>query len=486
MNMEWRLVESWPTFVVVAFFLYWVFVLVMLINDQREPTKTLAWLIVLSFLPLLGLIVYFFFGRNWRKIAEQSGSNNQLYALAAPTMDTIQQRYATQSATARTWAKARGYPGLVHLIEKADKTSPLPACDVRILSSGAEKFALLKTELAQARSSINIQYFIWEQDQLTAELITILLERIAEGVEVRMLNDFIGNLPYGKSGLKKLARAGARVHFDVRQIGKANYRNHRKIVVIDGTVGYTGGINVGQEYIDGGKRYPSWRDTHVRYSGPAVAELQKLFALRWYDATRESLFASPFFPDEYTISDSWVPTQTAATSVESKWQSARRAHVLAISRATRKIWIQSPYFVPDDQIYEALVNAALAGVDVRLMMTGLPDKKTAWYAAHTYFELLLEAGGRVFLYMDGFFHAKTLTIDSSALCIGTMNLDIRSLELHKELMVWFLDAKLAREHETIFEKDMAHCREYTLEELHSLSRYATFRNSAMRLASNLL
>lgn len=478
--------ESWPTFLAVGFFLYWLMVLVVLVNDQRDPTKTLAWLFILSFLPLLGLIFYYFFGRNWRKMAEQNGLHEFRESLAGPSLAEIRAGHADATQAAREWADDHGYAGLVRLIEQSEGTVPLPACDVRILPSGAEKFALLKEELAAATQTINIQYFIWERDQLTAELVEILLERIAAGVEVRMLNDFIGNLPYRKSELKRLAAAGAHIHSDVRQLNKANYRNHRKIVVIDGLRGYTGGINVGQEYIDGGSRFPAWRDTHVRFCGPAVAELQKLFALRWYQATRENLFIPRFFPQEHPLEGSCVPVQIVATSVEDKWQSARRAHIMAMSRARKRIWIQSPYFVPDEQVYETLVNAALAGVDVRLMMTGMPDKKTAWYAAHTYFGLMLEAGARIFFYNRGFMHAKTLTVDGQVLAIGTMNIDIRSLELHKELMVWFLDEALARDHEAIFTKDLAHCEEYTLEKLNSLTRYEVLRNSAMRLASSLL
>lgn len=484
--MEWNIIENWPAYLGAAFFLYWLMVLVVLISDQRNPTKTLAWLILLTFLPLLGLAAYFFFGRNLRKMAEQKGLHERNRGLAGPCLSAVRRKYEADSEAARAWAAAQGFAGLTALIERAEGAPPLPAWDVRILVDGAQKFARLRQDLAEARQTINIQYFIWERDVLTAELTAILRERISAGVEVRILNDFIGCLPYSKAELRQLAQAGAKVHFDVRQLGKANYRNHRKIVVIDGMLGYTGGINVGQEYIDGGARYPAWRDTHVCFAGPAVAELQRLFAVRWFEATGENLFSERFFPGTYPPGNSAIPAQIAATSVEDKWETARRAHVLAISQARKRVWIQSPYFVPDDQIYEVLVNAALAGVDVRLMMTGWPDKKTAWYAAHTYFGPLLEAGGRVFLYARGFFHAKTMTVDGKLLSIGTMNLDVRSLELHKELMVWFLDEDLTGRHEAIFLADLDHCQEYTLDRLRCLSRPAAFRNSALRLASNLL
>ncbi len=484
--MEWHTIENLPDYMGVALFLYWLVVLAVMVCDQRDPSKTLAWLLILFVLPLVGLVLYFFLGRNWKRIAEQKGLHEQLQDLARPCMSVIHSDYTQFSRAARDWAAERGWLGLTAMMQGTDIKPPLPAQEVQILPGGAEKFARLKQDLAQARETINIQYFIWERDQLSAELISILQERIAAGVQVRILNDFIGNLFSSKTELRQLARAGAKVFFDVRQISKANYRNHRKIVVIDGIQGYTGGINVGQEYIDGGRRYPAWRDTHVCFRGPAVAELQKLFALRWFSATRENLFRRPHFPESYPAGQGSIPAQVVSTSVEDKWETARRAHVLAISRARSRVWIQTPYFVPDEEVYGALINAALCGVDVRLMITGWPDKKSAWYAAHSYFGLFMEAGGRVFLYNRGFFHSKTISVDSTLLAIGSMNMDIRSLKLHQELMVWFLDQELARQHEGIFQADLHHCTEYTLQKLHSLPKLAVLRNSVLRLASSLL
>ncbi|MFW5730744.1 MAG: cardiolipin synthase [Desulfonatronovibrionaceae bacterium] len=483
--MEWHIVENWPVYLAVLFFLYWLSVLAVLINDLRDPTRTLAWLTVLTFLPLLGLILYFFLGRNWKKTSRDHNLS-RLNLLEQPVLDRIRKKYAPKAGQAIKQPLADRWECLVRLVLKSGGSPPLPAYDIQMFTNGKDKFDHLKKDIAKARRSINIQYFIWEHDQLTAQLCSLLKQSLSRGVQVRILNDFIGCMPYSKKELRELSRAGARVHFDVRQIGQANYRNHRKIAVIDEILGYTGGINVGQEYIDGGSRYPAWRDTHLRFLGPAVAELQRLFCRRWYRATGENLFGEQFFPQNYPSAGTMFPVQVAATSVEDKWETAHRAHCAAISRARKCVWIQSPYFVPDDQIYEGLINAALSDLDVRLMITGWPDKKTAWYAAHSYFEALLEAGARVFLYNKGFMHAKTMSVDSAVLAAGTMNMDIRSLQLHKELMVWILDASKAAEHEKIFMDDLLHCREISLEDLASLSRLEKFRNASFRLASNLL
>ena len=477
---------SLPALLSVAVLLYWIVIVIVLINDGRDPTRTLAWLFVLFAFPGFGLIFYYFFGRNWKKKTMKGEWIKDIRRISEPTLQRIRDTHTADSENARAWSLEHGYSHLTRLIERADGAVPLAAYDVKILPNGAEKFAQLTDDLSSARETINIQYFIWEHDELTARLTDVLLERLSAGVEVRMLNDYIGNIQYKKDEIKRLRLAGAKIQYDVTDLGKVNYRNHRKIVTVDGVLGYTGGINVGQEYIDGGNRFATWRDTHVRFTGPAVSELQKLFASRWHESTGEGLFTERFFPLEYPVGTRRTFTQIVSTGVENPWEPARRAHVVAMGVAKERLWIQSPYFVPDDAIFEAIVNAALSGVDVRFMMTGIPDKKIAWYAAESYFRPVLEAGGRIFQYHAGFFHAKTMTVDTNLCCIGTMNLDIRSLELHKELMAWFYDPTLAQQHDRIFEEDLEHCDEITLENIDALTPLQVFRDSAARLASNLL
>lgn len=465
---------------------YVLAIAIVIINDQRDPTRTLSWLLVIYILPGLGLVLYFFLGRNFRKKTLQSGWWQKVAETAEPVRQRIHSRYEAEIARERSVAKDLGFDEVVRIAKAGESVVPLPAYDVHIMPTGAEKFEQLKKDLAAATDSINIMYFIWERDELTRALIDILIERSKAGVEVRVLNDFIGNIQYKKDQLKELKVAGGKVSYDISALGQANYRNHRKIVVIDGVRGYTGGCNVGQEYIDGGSRYESWRDTHVAFGGPAVAQLQSLFAMRWLDVERENLYTERFFPAEYPEGKHETPALTVSTGIDSVWEVSRRAHVVGMGEARERIWIQSPYFVPTSDIHGAMVNAALSGVDVRLMMTGVPDKKSAWYAANTYMEPLLAAGGRVYQYTSGFFHAKTMTLDGKVCIIGTQNLDTRSLELHKELMVWFFDPELAVQHDQIFEADMEHCREITLEDLKAETGLQRFRDSAYRLASNLL
>ncbi len=475
-----------PSLIMIGLILYWLGVLLFIISEDREPTTTLLWLFVIIVLPVFGLVFYFFFGRDWPALARRHKRYAEFRALVKEALPPVYKRHLGMQEALKERYAGTFVDRIIHSIEKENGAKPLPVREITIFPSGAEKFAALKKDLASAKRFIHLQYFIWEHDKLTGEITKILLDRLSNGVEVRIMYDFAGSLSYKKDEIKKLGRAGADYSPDIRNLNKINYRNHRKIVIIDGDIGYTGGMNMGQEYIDGKPKYASWRDTHLRIAGQGVADLQRLFAARWYDDRRESLLDERYLPAPEEDGAGATMIQVVSHGVEDWWESARRTHGIAISGATDRVWLQSPYFVPDHSTYDALIGAALSGVDTRLMMTGVPDNKTAWRAAHSYWPRFLEAGGRVFLYEAGFFHAKTLVVDSQVCSIGTMNLDIRSLRLHKENMVWIYDERLAKAQESIFVKDLQECREVTLEELMSASALRRFGYSACRLASNLL
>jgi cardiolipin synthase len=302
---------------------------------------------------------------------------------------------------------------------------------------------------------------------------------------VRILNDLVGCMTYSKVELDELRKAGAQVGSDIAQLARVNYRNHRKITVIDAEIGHSGGFNIGQEYIDGGKRFPAWRDTGIRITGPGVADLEKLFDMRWYEVFGEDLFLPGYYPDA-SLPPGETMVQTIHQGFDEPWNSATRAHQLAISGARSRVQLQSPYLVPDQTTLDVLINAAAGGVQVDFMTTGTPDKNVPWWAAESYFERLLLAGVRIWLWEKGFFHAKTLTVDGEICSIGTLNLDMRSLRINKELMIWVYDEKAARISERLFQDDLRDCRQLTLEKVRAWSRARRFRNSSARLLSNLL
>ena len=475
-----------PWWMAIPLIAYWAVVIVLLIMDDRPPASTLIWLITLVFLPVVGLVLFLFFGRDWKVITARRHWAEGYQAAVKAKMQPIYDRNANAQAAFEA-NYDHGMPSDISAaIRRENGSYPLPADSLEIYPTGAQKFSRLEEDLAAARRFIHLEYFIWEKDELTGRITSILLDRLAAGVEVRILYDYLGSITFKKDELKRLETAGAHVSSDVTDVFKLNYRNHRKIVVVDGVVGYTGGMNMGQEYIDGGVRFPTWRDTHLRITGQAVAELQKLFALRWFEDEHEDLLEDRYLPpavDSDGAVDGRVLTQLVAHTIEDPWEAGRRAHMIAISQAERTLRIQSPYFVPDQGTYDAMINAALSGVDLKFMMTGWVDKKLPFWAAQTYYEPLLRAGARIYQYTGGFFHAKTIAIDSTICAVGTMNLDMRSLQLHKELMEWIYDAEVTAQLEAIFDRDLDQCHEITLDEVTSLGRIKRFRNSVARLFS---
>ena len=478
-----------PGWLELIFIIYWVVTIVLLIMDDREPSITIAWLFILIFVPFVGVFFYIFFGRDWKVVARRKGWIQTLKRVEKEEMAPIWKRNA--QATARfyeEWGDAIAEP-ISRAISAENVARVLPASSLELFNDGATKFARLKEDLAAAQRFIHLQYFIWEQDELTAKIVPILLDRLKAGVEVRIMYDWMGCITFKKRELRQLAKAGAIVRADVTDLLRINYRNHRKIVVIDGEIGYTGGMNVGQEYIDGGKRFATWRDTHMRLTGQAVAGLEKLYASRWFEQKKdhEDLFQAKYMPaPDPTAVETGTLVEIAAQGVEDPWSAARRAHMVAIGQAEESVWIQSPYFIPDYSIYDVMINAALSGLDVRFMMTGIPDKPIALWAAQTYYRKLIEAGARVYLYKAGFFHSKTIVVDGIVSAVGTMNMDQRSLKLHKELMCWVFDKGFAQQVADAFAHDVKSCHEVTLDDVLSVRRLKRFRNQAARLFSNVL
>jgi len=330
-------------------------------------------------------------------------------------------------------------------------------------------------------------YLIWEQDELTAKVTEILLERLQAGVEVHILYDWLSCIPYKKNELKRLAAAGATVAPCYKRLPRINYRNHMKMVLIDGHTVYSGGMNMGQEYIDGGPRFDVWRDTSFRMTGPVVAPYLMLYAATWLlNGGTEDLATDYMPPPAHHGRGEGVPVQVLYSSVGTTFKTIRDVFITALLNARTRIWIQSPYFVPDEPLITAMSTAAASGVDVRFMMTGVPDKKIPYYAAHAYYPQLLRAGVKVYQFKAGFLHAKTVTVDDQLAIIGTCNWDIRSIILHDEVVSVFYDEQIATTHAAQYERDIADCLEITPEFLVSLSRGQRFRNSVYRLFSRLL
>ncbi len=482
-----ELSTGYPILAVVLAALYYIGSYIILILDEREPAEQFAWLFMVWAFPILGLLLYFIFGRDWRK---KGTSRMELYrSVVMPVMKPIYDLYEPVVGRFRSAHADKPQIKVVNTIEKLNYASPLPVRDIKLFSNGEGFFNALCEDMAKAEKFIHHQYFIWERDELTRKMADIMLDRLKHGVEVRIVYDWMGTLPFKKDEMKELKAAGATIFEDMKHLDSVNYRNHRKITVIDAEIGYNGGFNIGQEYIDGGKGYPSWRDSGLRYTGPGVAELEKWFAARWYFHARdEDVLAPKYMPAPDPSLNEGDPTiiQVIAQAAEDPYGSAALTHMVAMSAARKRLWIQSPYFVPDDPMLDAMVGAALSGADVQFMMTGWPDHQTAWRAARTYYPKLLDAGARVFLYDAGFFHAKTMSVDSTYCAVGTMNMDRRSFDLQKEMMTWVHNGDIARQLEAQFDLDREKCSEITRETVDAYTTGERLVNSTYRLLSHIL
>jgi cardiolipin synthase A/B len=463
-------------------------VVVVLATDDRDPSTVLAWMFVVLLFPVLGLIAYFFIGRNYRRDSKKRRAIlAHMEQLRAHSVEPTEEANAAFTAAAVAATTGTAAHRVQSTARREDGSAMLPSDTVDIYTAGSQKFPALLAEMATAEKYIHLMYLIWEQDELTAKVTEILLERMKAGVEVHILYDWLSCISYKKDELKKLAAAGATVVPCYKRLPQFNYRNHMKMVIIDGKSVYSGGMNMGQEYIDGGPRFAVWRDTSFRLSGPAVIPYLYLYGATWILNGRHEDLISDYLPPVQTRAPGeGIPVQVLHSSVGTTFKAIRDVFITALLGARERIWIQSPYFVPDEPLITAMCAAAASGIDVRFMMTGKPDKKIPYYAAHAYYPLLLRSGVKVYLYKAGFLHAKTVTVDEEFSIMGTCNWDIRSIILHDEVVSIFYDHEVARTYASQYEKDIADCTEVTWQYLDGFTGGQKFRNSIYRLFSRLL
>jgi len=364
----------------------------------------------------------------------------------------------------------------------------------QLFHEGGPFFESLKADICAASQFIHMEFFIWKSDALGWEFAELLCEKALAGVEVRLLFDGVGSFGrISRAYKRKLTAAGVefKIFLDPLNVfisGLANYLNHRKIVILDGKVSYIGGMNMGEEYITGGKMFPAWRDTGLRIDGEMTHQLQTVFATDWFNSSQIWLSDKKYFPQTEDSHEDLhrVPMQLACSGPDSDWFSIKQLLFNLIINADHEVYIQSPYFIPDDGMATAMETAALSGVQLHLMMTGLPDKRIPYWAAETYFERILKAGGRIYRYQRGFLHCKTISVDQSIASVGTCNMDVRSFELDYEVNAVVYDANFARAIKSQFQQDLEFCQEITLADVEKNSLWHKLRNSLLRVLSPLL
>jgi cardiolipin synthase len=475
--------------IVTVLLVYAVAVAIFIVMENRSPQSTFAWLMLLLALPIVGLVIYHFAGRGWRAFSKEQVLARQ--ELGSELLRDLQPVLARQRACVERIAQERPASFREKLLRRAERGDSVVLTDcneVTILQDASQKYPRLLADIRAAEHHIHLNYYIWTEDSFTLEVKQALIERAKAGVEVRCLYDASGGA-LSKGYRRDLTEAGVAIHpyLEYRSLARLhtiNYRSHRKIAVIDGRIGYVGGLNLDKEQL-APPHFATWRDTHLRIVGMAAHALQASFAISWYNTTAEKVAGPAYYPA--TTVDRFLPVQISQSGPDSQWRAIRQLYFLMIVSAEKKIYLQSPFFIPDESITEALRAAALAGVDVRLMFTPRGGKYQIPYrAAHTYFRAVAEAGARIYLYRDGYFHPKTLNIDNAVVAVGTANMDIRSFSLNYETVAVIYDVEKAQELEAQFHEDMQHCEEWSLAAYAQAPFHERLIDSVYRLASPLL
>jgi cardiolipin synthase A/B len=468
-------------------------VVTLIFFERRDPESILSWLFTVVALPFVGFVLYLLFGFKYFKTRAFGLKSIGDQAVVGRVRKGLEQ--SIRDETEQNLGTLVGYPDLARLLY-ADSAAFLSADNqVDVYTNGNEKFDALFEAIRRAKNHIHLEYYMLRNDALGERLLEALETKSREGVQVRLLYDDLGNkIP--RARYRKLTAQGARVSGFYRalfpSVGlRLNYRNHRKIAVIDGTVGFLGGFNIGEEYLGLGPLGP-WRDTAIRIRGAAVRSLQLRFVLDWNYATGEGLTLGTSYFEGYSTGASTSPKigsasiQIVSGGPDTTWNPPREEYVKIVSSAKRTCYLQTPYFIPDVSVMTALRIAALSGVDVRIMVPRKVDQPFVHWASLSNVGDLLEAGVRAFAYNDGFLHAKTVTIDDCVTSVGTANWDLRSFKWNFETNAVIYDRPFAKKYRRIFEEDMQRCTEITKESYAARTRATRFKESTCRLFSGVL
>ncbi|MDX9722174.1 MAG: cardiolipin synthase [Myxococcota bacterium] len=462
---------------------------VWIVLEKRQPTSTLAWLLAVITLPYLGLLLYWLLGR--RRVHRKTAFKSFMREAVSPNLPSLRETLSEHADSQRGQKSIEAKRHLLMLATRNTDEQPTVGNDVRILCDAAETYPALFEAIESAQHFVHVEYYIIQPDSVGERLRQALLRKAKEGLEVRLLMDGVGCWRLSSSWLNSLSQAGVKLasflppHLPTAILGQRwNFRNHRKLVVVDGRIGLMGGLNIGEEYEGRSKRLGYWRDRHLRIAGPAVHSLERVFIEDWHFATAASLDPTEHFPTPQMPGDELV--QIIPSGPDRAWQSIHMQLFVAITTATRRCFITTPYFVPDESIRVALVTAARRGIDVRLIVPSRSDLRLVKWAGRSYYHRLLQAGVRIFEYQKGFLHAKTLVVDGNCGTVGSANMDIRSFRLNFELNAFIYGKDFARKLEAIFERDQADSKEITLEELDKQGPGYRFMEGLARLMSPLL
>ena len=443
-------------------------------------------------LPVGGFILYLFTGRGLsrKKIFQsQSQINDGILAL----VDIQRQENRKNELLPKKMLSSEATE-MVNLFLNINNAPVLKDNHVTLYTEGQEKFAALFNDIRQAQKSIHIEYYTIYNDQIGNDLQKLLVEKANAGVTVNVLYDAWGSQGASQKWWRPLEEAGghARTFFSSKHSitdFRLNFRDHRKVVVVDSNIGYIGGFNVGDQYLGRSHKFGNWRDTHMRVTGNAVLALQVRFLMDWNASVESNVqlpYSNDLFPKEVASKRGSAAMQIVSSGPDKLDEQIKLGYLKMISTAKKRLWIQTPYLVPDDSIIDALTTAAMSGVDVRIMVPNMPDHPFIYRATQYYSQLLHATGVKIYSYQNGFLHAKTVVMDGHISTIGSANMDIRSFKLNFEANAFIYDPKVAAQLETIYKTDMQHAQLLTDEIIAQQSKWIRFKQKFSRLLSPIL
>lgn len=471
---DWIDVALW-----IVYYLTIISCVIVVLKENRNPIRSLSWVIALIFLPGIGLIFYIFFGRSLRGQHMISRLNKRkiITTMAPRHVDLESQNLS------------RADRNLIKLARNLSSSFYTVNNHMDIFTNGEDKFSALKQDLLRAKRSIYMQYYIFLDDTLGHEIAEILMQKARGGVDVRVMYDNVGSFSAQNKFFKMMNNEGVLTHpfFKVtfpQFANRVNWRNHRKMVIIDGETGYIGGMNIADRYVNRNSEGWGWRDTHFRVHGDIVESMMFSFVVDWNFRNQEHPMHYPKMKP-VTFHNS-TGMQLVTSGPLSEWDNLALCFLKAISSATRNIFIQTPYFLPTDALTHALEAAALSKIDVRIMIPSRPDSKMLKYASFSYVTQCLKAGIKVYLYNPGMLHAKAMIIDDNLVTAGSTNFDFRSFENNFECNLFIYDKEINMRMRTIFFDDMVKCTKLTLASWRKRPLVQRAKESLIRLISPIL
>lgn len=449
-------------------YVHWIFLLayvvvvvsimLAILMDNRQPAKTIAWVMVLLFMPVVGIVLYIFFGQNTRKMT----------FISQRSLDQLSKRSMLEFVEQRNLNVPDTYRTLIQLFTNQSLALPFKDNEVEFYTDGYSFFPELLKAIARARHHIHLDTYIIADDPLGRMIADALITKASEGIEVRVIYDDVGCWRVPRSFFERMRRAGIEVSAFMPVkfpafTSKVNYRNHRKVCVIDGTEAFIGGMNIALRYVKGiydGKL--PWRDTQMRIRGGAVYALQRTFLVDWYFVDRTLVTSRAYYPPmPWHISNNCL-MQVVTSSPIAKWPDIMQGYVRILLEAKNYVYMETPYFLPTDSVLFAMRTAAIAGVDVRLMLPRHSDSRILEISSMSYISEIAETGVKVKLYNAGFNHSKLLVADDTLCTCGSTNIDFRSFENNFEANTFIYDRTVALRMKEIYLADESECDDFCL------------------------